>query len=458
MEWWIAPSLVVLAGLCALLLTSPVLALATLTFVAGGPFDLSDRLSIPLPVLRDAFELREILMTVTIVLALLEPLREDGRVSPRYERVRLSTPTLVFLAWALLSVPLASLQGNSIQHALTEAIPWIMYLPLPLYAVRLVRTERQWKTLLIVFLTTATLSAALAFLQMLVGPGPRLISSRQLKVFHGNVRVYAESQVMMLFGFAMLVAYAVAAESPRRRAVSALASFVIAVGMLVSVSRTIIAAEIAVLVLAAWWAGRGGHTGRTLVLVAVSVVAVSLFAATVGHTPDVSILDTVITWFSKVLGPSGRDFGSVVGRLAQYRGAITQIRRSPILGVGWGGQFLDLTALYFEPGGEGFAYRVHSTYLQLAVKLGIPGLLAFLYWIFEGLRDLLRLLAVANDGARPAAIGLFTGYVAFLFVSTLVSWGGAAATLAQLGIGLALAESYLVLLQDGQPRTVHVGD
>jgi O-antigen ligase len=444
--WWIIPTLVLILLSSCIVAMRPFAVIPVFICIVSGLFDLNDRVGIPIAQWQDAVELRELVAAVILLLVSLQFLRapEKGRVIDK--RVpSLFTPTVLFLGWGLLSVPLTILRGAPLHKVLVEMVPWFLYMPLPLLLPRLVKTRRDWGIAVAAFLSCTLLTAALTLGHAFGNPQTELVSLRKWSLT-GHVRIQPENHVMMLTSFGVLVAHSVIGERRSHRALCGALAFLVAIGLFVSVSRTIIVVEIIVLVLSVWWAGRH-RRARGAVVTAALIGFVLVFVSLVGRNSGVSFLDVAVSWFKKVIGPQARYAGTIVGRVMQYRAVLDTLLRSPVWGVGWGGRFID--PVVHEYAGARYAYVVHNGYLQVAVKLGVPGLLAFLYWLHGGLADAHRVWAGTNGWTRAVATGLLSGLVAYLLVSTLVAWGVGAAALAQLGIVLGLAESYLVLMRNG---------
>ncbi len=88
--------------------------------------------------------------------------------------------------------------------------------------------------------------------------------------------------------------------------------------------------------------------------------------------------------YTQMENPSG-----VVIRMVSWRLALEQIRETPLTGTGTGDYTDDTRSRIAEKGLEemfnGFK-NAHNQYLQTAVVLGIPGLIALLLWLFVPLR------------------------------------------------------------------------
>jgi len=117
---------------------------------------------------------------------------------------------------------------------------------------------------------------------------------------------------------------------------------------------------------------------------------------------------------------------STYARLSIYAGGLASFRAHPVLGSGLGAQVMhnwtnpalyDLAAAAGSKDldvGAWFPRDTHSTALEIAVDLGIAGLLAFGWLLVATLR---RALAAARaDGSRSVTAAILAAFLATLFV------------------------------------------
>lgn len=149
---------------------------------------------------------------------------------------------------------------------------------------------------------------------------------------------------------------------------------------------------------------------------------------------------------------SGGALGGLDGRLEIWSRAIYMIQDFPFTGVGFGsyGEVADLLYPFFmsSPGGIPHA---HNIFLQVAVDLGIPGLIA---WLSVLLAVLYSAWRVFRPGARPGAFaaavaaGLLAGQLALVVhgLTDAPLWGmvkPAPLVWAAWGLAFAAARVYL---------------
>jgi O-antigen ligase len=125
-------------------------------------------------------------------------------------------------------------------------------------------------------------------------------------------------------------------------------------------------------------------------LLAAAVVIVS---GPLSEASDTPFAAGITERFSSILTPSETaESDSLQWREFEIEKALQSIQRQPLTGVGLGNRYRELTAYQSEASGlwtwnsvatgvvSRFTRYVHNSYLALAVKMGIPGLLAFLWF------------------------------------------------------------------------------
>jgi len=231
------------------------------------------------------------------------------------------------------------------------------------------------------------------------------------------------------------------ANKPIHRVLYLVACLVIAMGMFVAISRTMIVAQVLVLVMIFWWVGRRRFLQSAFVLVSVIILLI-LVVSSVQLSETASIFDTFSGWFVIIFTPGGQESMSVVGRVTQYRIAIQQIAHHPLWGVGLGKSVFSEVDLGIQ---KAVASDLHNGFLEIALKLGITGLLLFLAWIVAGLKDIYYFGQISGDQWKAVSKGLFIGIGMIWVVSSVVTWVVSAPTLAQIGSAIGIAEAYIVL-------------
>ena len=105
---------------------------------------------------------------------------------------------------------------------------------------------------------------------------------------------------------------------------------------------------------------------------------------------------------------------SISSRLISYRVAVTKIARRPVLGGGHG-ETVTFPVIMTEIPHIATLGHVDNVYLTLLLRMGIVGLLAFLWIYARGMRLAYRLFQTSpDDGVRFYAAGFFAVYTAML--------------------------------------------
>jgi O-antigen ligase len=417
------------------ILIRPYLGVILLMIVIVNPFLLSDKIAFPLPGLGDSLELREMVFLFLILLALINA---PKRKWPR--SLAILTPAILFSALVCFFALLSLLRGISAGNVLAEAFPWLTYLFLPVVVAALIRNEKELNIILISFLSIAVIGALLTMMQTIVGPETVLIGSRQLKYFHGSVRVYSESVGFILIALSILIALLLGTKNNPHRIVYLIASITIILALTASISRTMMVAMVLVFTLLLFWTKKSGRLRSFIILTIIITLSLTAISS-IRLSESSSIFDTASYWFTRIFTEEGKESLSIVGRSTQYKIAIQEIIRQPLWGVGIGNKsvFLD-TGLDID-----VADQVHNGYLQVALKMGLIGLGLFSFWIFAGMLDIYHLVKRAEYRWVLIGKGIFVGTGVIWLVSNVVTWVVSPGTLAQIGTALGIIEAYHVI-------------
>jgi len=197
--------------------------------------------------------------------------------------------------------------------------------------------------------------------------------------------------------------------------------------------------------------------GRKLRGVVVLLVAVGLLAAIAGFAylmPE--------RWVNGVGGPSLPSSNAVAldtldGRLEIWSRALYGIQDFPFTGMGMNTFRTVVPALYplFLIGPEFDIAHAHNTWLQVALDLGLPGLVAYIaVWLIT-LKLLLDVRRVANDPLLRATsigmLGCLAGYFVYSLLDT-VALGARPGFLWWMLLALAIATWKLARVEAGEER------
>ena len=367
----------------------------------------------------------------------------DGRPVRRWGRVIVPTTKLLllFLAWIVLCIPFALWVANSVDLLVQGFIKTVLMYFVVAAAVRNVRDVER---LSVVYFLAASLYAGMVIARFDIGAGAAWRLGRLYYYDANDFATYAVTAVPL--GLYWL--------HSARRTASRL------VGML----------GLMVLVLGIVRAGsRGGFLALTAViafvlvrytviplrwrLLSTSLILVLFFATTSRQF-----------WHEMDAVVSGTDYNlkEETGRLEVWRRGLHYIADNPIFGVGANnfGMAEGTLSEFASRQQYGIGVRwtaAHNSYLQVAVELGIPGLVLFLALIVSALKVLRRPRRVGRAippaaGERPQlAQALMASLIGFLVGAFFLSLGYSEMfyMLVALAVGL-----WKVTAEDSRPAGV----
>jgi len=148
---------------------------------------------------------------------------------------------------------------------------------------------------------------------------------------------------------------------------------------------------------------------RLSLLIVALVVLIALFGSTAsGLLDSVGFLSALSNRILSIFNPTETlESSSLQWRLYETETSLKAIRENPLLGVGVGNSYRDVTLLDGEARGwlapisngnfRGLTRFVHNSYLHIAVKMGLPALALFLLFIVAVLLDGFRLYRSQTD-------------------------------------------------------------
>jgi hypothetical protein len=289
----------------------------------------------------------------------------------------------------------------------------------------------------------ANLTAAIIFIQQFLGVSKPLLPAMTASFWgiwfqggnagtFGSVRVVPPSHVLVYF--AMLIAAGLAMFEPKRRLRTA---FVIQVGVLglalmLTYTRaqwiaTAMALALMSIVLVQKYKTQIGH----LVLLSIPIFLIIFGFLGFGlqgllqETPLIKLLSERAT---TLLTPDETiDSNSLQWRVFENDEALKSISRHPLLGVGLGNSYRNLTTLQGESQGwftrnslvsgevSRFTRYIHSSYLWLPVKMGIPTFVIFLWFCAALTVAGWRLMRNLPDNQmKGIVLAVVTGFIGLL--------------------------------------------
>jgi O-antigen ligase len=265
-----------------------------------------------------------------------------------------------------------------------------------------------------------------------------MITTRDWRVYQqaGGVRVIPAGQVLMHFmWFVALGILLLAGPNRRLRAFCIVQLLFIGGGHLLSYMRAQWVALIVGLVLV--FIILVPRYKQHLAKAAVIACCVALLLAGViagGPLSDVSaspFVAGIAERFGSLLTPSETaETGSLQWREFEIEKALLAIAKQPLTGVGLGNRYRNLTTFMREASGgwtrgsiaagevSRYTRYVHNSYVSIAVKMGIPGLIALLWFCaaalfkgFQAYRDL------PDSEYRGVVLGVWVGFASLLIWS-----------------------------------------
>lgn len=325
----------------------------------------------------------------------------------------LTKPILVFALLVLISL-LSGLFyfGNSLAFIYRDGRVFLYWLWFPvLYSIHSSTPEHSSRYLANVIVATGILVAAIAVLQAFTGwqlSGVGRVGDLETvgAIQSGITRVQMPGFLFVIFATLWISVASRFKEISTWLALPVLG--LLAGGLIVNFGRALWLWTIISFLLSIFFVGKSKVVGYIAMLVSVLLLGLSIVVIA---KPE--ILNTVVERVASVQQEGGR--GTSYGwREWENQDGLQMLRRNPVLGVGIGGEFRNwLGALRtFE---EHTRY-MHNSYLFLALKIGVPGLLALLFvfwriwsigrravWSCEGMQRVSLLTCLA---LLPPCLGL----------------------------------------------------
>jgi O-antigen ligase len=340
--------------------------------------------------------------------------RHAGRVGPSLVLIRpylLPLGSLLVVA-AISAVYALMLKKTPARDIFNEIRPFYYWLILPLLPLA-VDSEARLNRFLRLLLILALLLAAGMLIQSVAGvrlfQGARVMGLTTVdETFGGIIRSTSPGEIFMHGAFVYLCA-AYAMRRPIPVWLLILAGGLLAGGIIVGFTRGMWISVIIGLGLLALYSKQPRYLSLAAVLVTAGVIGVSVLSVT-----NPRYLDAVTERVTKIDAEikSGSSFGR---RKIEMDYAIPKIVDHPFAGVGLGGQYKPHTLEAF--GWEGETRYIHTLYVALATKLGLPGLICAVWFVSFALW---RSWRITRMPARDPAI-TFTALWTLLTATVITS-------------------------------------
>ncbi len=416
----------------------PEYGLLAIVFLASS-FVPSDVVDLRLPI--GGLELRDL-----VLLGMLGMLIVRGLVG---KRLRLdwwpvSMPLLIFLSMAVFSAVYALIYRGVESNWVFAELRALVYYATFFATTWSLAGRRRLRQVVDGLFVLADMTSTLLILQQFAGVSSRLLSTMSgsnWTVFQqssasgsfGTVRIVPPGHVLMNCMMVVAFCFVVLPVDRRLRLTSAFQFVYLNVGLLLTYTRAQwIAAGIALgLIVIVTYVRHRARARRWLV---VGLAAFMLAYAIIGpavqeRLEEVPFVTALSERFVSLLTPGKTlDSYSLQWRIFEMEKARQALSAEPVLGVGLGNAYRDITLLHGEASGkwyEGlaagqasrFTRFIHSSYLAIAVKMGVPAVACFLWFIVAFLRNSARLwLTLQSPYEQGLVLGVGTSLIG------LVAW------------------------------------
>lgn len=406
----------------------PELGLLTLVFFTSSLIR-PDTVDLRLPV--GGLDLRDLMLLGMLGILILQGLTRKKLAVPWWP---VSRPLLVFLGFAIFSALYALFyQGVESNWALGE-LRALIYYAVFFVTVWAIARPKQLVILLAGLFFLADLTAGVVILQQFFGKENRLLGAMSggawrvwqvgdPSIAFGAVRIVPPGHilifVMTIIAFCLIV---LVRHNLFLRVVCALEFLFLNTGLLFTYTRAQwVASVIALGVVFVLISPSGKRQLLQSLLIGLLLLALVyvFFGAELSkiwdHVPFVQILASRVLSF---LTPRQTlQTFSLEWRRFETGEALRSISQHPLLGVGLGNSYRDVTLLQGEASGGYFRFTryVHSSYLSIAVKMGLPGLIAFLWFCSAFLANGLRTYTDMPDRQlKSVVLAVLTSFVGLL--------------------------------------------
>jgi O-antigen ligase len=422
----------------------PELGLLALIFLISSliPEDIVD-LRLPIG---GGLELRDLVLIGMLGLLILRGLSHNSLSIPWWH---VGTPLLVFLACALFSALYALFyQQVESNWALSDLRTLTFYCVFFLTGWT-ITNSRQLTTVLVSLFIVADLIAGVLILQQFLGPNHLLFTAMS----YSNWRVYDMGQTssaanfgmvrimppsIALAYFMMIVAFCLMVFTPHKRhlqAIYALEFVFLSFGLLLTYTRALwIAAATALgLILIAIFPT---YKARLTPYLVIGIVALLVLFGVLGMDRSNSITNSALVnasaeRFISIFTPEETMKSlSLQWRVFETEEGLRSVSEHPLLGVGLGNSYREITTLSGENKGwltrrslatgviSRFTRFLHNSYLSIAVKMGLPALACFLWFCAALVVGSWQLYRNLSDGQpRAIALAVSAGFVGLMFWS-----------------------------------------
>jgi putative inorganic carbon (HCO3(-)) transporter len=293
---------------------------------------------------------------------------------------------------------LAGSGATSFPLAFKETLKWILLILAYIYTRSTVRDDRAARGVLIALFLTGAAEALLGAVQFFgtIGPGAFGVGNfiRAYGMF-GQPNPYAGYLGTIL---PIAIAMTLIPQPGRFRVIAAVCSGLIAMGIILSLSRGAwVGVAISLGVMAMAWSPRARKLVIPMAGLSTLLVALAVFGLlpTSLATRITSVTDNFGVFDVRSVPLTSENF-AVVERMAHWQAGWYMFEDYPFLGVGPGNYPAVYEEYYIPPWREPLGHA-HNYYLNMAAEVGVPGLLALLLVLGLAFRALVRRIRAADQ-------------------------------------------------------------
>jgi len=427
-------------GLPALLLLWrwPEYGLLGILFLAANflPMDVVD---IRLPI-GGGLELRDLLLLGLLGLLVIRGLALGTLYIPWWP---VGAPLFMFLTLAMLSTAYALLWQGVETHWVFAELRDLLAYTLFFITAWILNRRRHLVIVLAGLFVIADLTASIIFAQQFLGSSKMLLPAMTASFWGiwnqggnigsiGSVRVVPPSHVLVYFTHLIAGGLAIFSHNRKLRIMFAIQFGLLGVALLLTYTRAqwLATSMALVLMLAVIMPiykaqfARLAFFGIPVILIACSLLGVSLQERTEKTTLFTLLSERAMT----LLTPDETlDTSSLQWRIFETEEALNSVSLHPLLGVGLGNSYRDITTLQGEVDGwftgsslaagdvSRFTRYVHSSYLWIPVKMGIPAFIIFLWFCMAFLVAGWQLISrIPDQQMKGIVLAVVTGFAGLL--------------------------------------------
>lgn len=420
----------------------PEFGLLALVFLTSSIIE-PDMIDLRLPI-GGGLDLRDLLLLGLLGLSAFQRIIR-GRIDLPW--ISVGGPVFLFICIALISaVNALYFEGVAANWALND-LRILLYYSVFFITAWNIREHKQLRTLLAGLFVIANVTAAIVIIQQFLGPDNLLLESMaggRWQVWaqdDGTVRVVPPGHTLMHF---MMVLAACLAFFNRHRPgaffVYVVQFVFLNIGLILTFTRAGWLASALALVIVGFvlLIRYREQMARTVAIWAALIVLLAAVVGLLGQRQMISLpnADAVIERFSSLLTPKETlQTYSLQWRLFEYEKAAEAIREKPWTGVALGNNYRDVTVFQGESRGlwtdgdlshdviSRYTRYIHSSYISIATKMGLPGIAIFLWFCLAFLISCWKLYrSTDNFQASGIALAIFAAFLGLMQWSIFHAW------------------------------------